>query len=148
MQASYGLPDNLRAVPAKPRNLRAPIDLVAFKRKLVKQPGAIVMAAPDEQITALGRQICECIDGDEALSRRAAIIQSVPDCGRRPVSRPAQARHRPVLLGHPALCRPVRPLLRRQFEPAQHPWGHTHPRNLPFMAAVSAMRCQPACQAL
>ena len=88
MLATYGQLDSLRAVPPKPQKLRDLSDLVALRRKLVEQCGALrklrcevgydaarqVGATKLEDLAArihdLDRRIRACIAADEGLAPR------------------------------------------------------------------------------
>ena len=148
MLATFGLLDNLRAVPPKAENLRDLSDLVALRRKLVEQRealrklrrevgcaaarevGATALEDLSARILDLDGRIRACLAADEGLARRAAIVQSVPGCG------PGCAA---------GLCADMPELGagRRRIR-----GGRRYPRNLLYMAAVAASRCNPVCKAL
>ncbi len=121
MLARFGLLDSLETTPPQPANLCLLSDLLALRRKLVEQLGALrklcaelapeAAACPAATLEACQadsadchRRMRVCIAADAALSRRAAIIQSIPG-------------------------------------------GRAQPRHLLYMAALSAVRCEPAAKA-
>ena len=171
MLAAYGLLDNLRSVPPKPDKLNALSDLVALRRKLVKHREALrklqgeldceaareigneALADLQARIRDLDRQLQVCIADDEGLARRAAIVQSVPGCGPAcaaalcadmPELGAIDRRQAAALLGvAPYDCQSGGRDGRRHVR-----GGRQYPRNLLYMAAVTAIRCNPACKAL
>ena len=171
MLASYALLDNHRAVPPKPEKLRALSDLLVIRRKLVeqraalrkvsgelgcdaaRQAGAPVIAAIDCQVRDLDRQIQQCLADDEGLARRAAIVQSIPGCGPgtaaslcadMPELGALDRRQAAALIGlAPFAADSGGSSGRRRIH-----GGRQHPRNVLFMAATAAIRCNASCQAL
>ncbi len=98
MLARFGLLDSLETSPPQPANLCLLSDLLALRRKLVEQLGALrklcaelapeAAACPAATLEACQadsadchRRMRVCIAADAALSRRAAIIQSIPGFG-------------------------------------------------------------------
>ena len=86
--ARFGLLDDLAATPPRAENLRQLSDLLALRRKLLDQLGALrkLRAELDPQTTecsAAAREAHQAgIAADAVLSRRADSIGSVPGCGR------------------------------------------------------------------
>ncbi len=169
--AAYGQLDNLRSVPPKPAQLSDLSDLVALRRQLVgqreglrklqreigceaaRQVGATALADLDARIRELDRRVSECLAADESLARRAAILQSVPGCGPvcaaglcadMPQLGTLQRRQAAALLG----VAPYDNQSGASDGPRRIRGGRRYPRNLLYMAAVSAIRCHAACQAL
>ena len=171
MLATYGQLDNLRAVPPKAENLRDLSDLVALRRKLVEQRealrklrrevgcaaarevGATALEDLSARILDLDGRIRTCLAADEGLARRAAIVQSVPGCGPgcaaglcadMPELGTISRRQAAALLGvAPYDNESGGSAGRRRIR-----GGRRYPRNLLYMAAVGASRCNPACKAL
>ena len=98
MLARFGLLDGLEATPPQPHNLQLLNDLLALRRKLLEQLGALrklaaeldpeaagclgtTLKALQADIAACDRRMRHCIAADAALSRRDAIIQSIPGFG-------------------------------------------------------------------
>ncbi len=98
MLARFGLLDGLEASPPQPRNLQLLSDLLALRRKLVEQLGALrklcaeldpeaagcpgtTLAAFQSDIADCDRRMRQCIAADAELTRRDASIQSIPGCG-------------------------------------------------------------------
>ncbi len=140
MLARFGLLDDLEATPPQPRNLQLLSDLLALRRKLLEQLGALrklcaelgpdIVGCPAATLEALqadiegcDRRMRTCIAADAALSRRDAIIQSVPGCG------PVNAA---------CLCADMPELGRL---------GRAQPRHLLYMAAMGAIRWEPSSKA-
>ena len=166
--ARYGLLDSLESTPPVPGNLRRLSDLLALRRKLVAQRdalrklsaevscddlGASVVQAFDAAIRQADAAIQAAIDADEALSRRAAIIRSVPGFG--PLNAASLCADMPELgaIGRrqAASLMGVAPFDNQsgQFQGTRRcRGGRAHPRRLLYMAAVAAIRCHPGCKAL
>ena len=163
MLARFGLLDNLEATPPQPRNLQHLSDWLALRRKLVEQLGALrklcaelapeAAGCPGATLDALQtdsadceRRMLTCIAADTALSRRAAIIRSIPGCG--PVTAACLCADMPELgtLGRrqAASLFGLAPFDR---DSGQHRGGRSQPRHLLYMAALSAVRCEPAAKA-
>ena len=98
MLARFGLLDGLEAIPPQPRNLQLLSDLLVLRRKLLKQLGALrklcaeldteaagcpgaTLEAFQSDIADCDRRMRQCIAADAALTRRDAIIQSIPGFG-------------------------------------------------------------------
>ena len=83
MLARFGLLDGLEALPPQPRNLQLLSDLLVLRRKLLKQLGALrkLCAEIDPEVAGCDRGMRQCIAADAGLSRRHAIIQSIPGFG-------------------------------------------------------------------
>ena len=168
MLARFGLLDGL-ATPPQPRNLQLLSDLLALRRKLVEQLGALrklcaelapeAAGCPGATLDALQtdsadceRRMLTCIAADTALSRRAASIRSIPGCG--PVTAACLCADMPELgtLGRrqAASLFGLAPFDR---DSGQHRGGRSirggraQPRHLLYMAALSAVRCEPAAKA-
>ena len=169
MLARFGLLDNLEATPPQPRNLQHLSDLLALRRKLVEQLGALrklcaelapeAAGCPGATLDALQtdsadceRRMLTCIAADTALSRRAAIIRSIPGCG--PVTAACLCADMPELgtLGRrqAASLFGLAPFDR---DSGQHRGcrsirgGRAQPRHLLSMAALSTVRCEPTAKA-
>ena len=169
MLARFGLLDNLEATPPQRQNLQLLSDLLALRRKLVDQLGALrklcaelapeaagcpgaTLAALQSDIASCERRMLACIAADAELSRRAAIIRSIPGCG--PVTAACLCADMPELgrLGRrqAASLFGLAPFDR---DSGQHRGGRSirggraHPRRLLYMAAMSAIRCEPASKA-
>ena len=169
MLARFGLLEGLESTPPLEHNLQLLSDLLALRRKLVEQlaalrklcaeldPEAAAGSAAAVQgmqaaIATCDRDMQSCIAADAALSRRAAVIQSIPGFG--PVNAACLCADMPEL-GQ---------LDRRQaaslfglapfdHDSGQHRGGRRirggrcQPRHLLFMAATSAIRYEPASKA-
>ena len=169
MRARFGLLDGLEATPPQPHNLQLLSDLLALRRKLLKQFGALRKLCAELDPEAAGcpgatleafqadsadcdRRMCQCIAADTALSRRDAVIQSIPGCG--PVTAACLCADMPELgtLGRrqAASLFGLAPFDR---DSGQHRGGRSirggraQPRHLLSMAALSAVRCEPAAKA-
>ena len=169
MLARFGLLDGLEATPPQPQNLRRLSDLLALRRKLVDHLGALrkltaelgdeaatcpaaTLEALQADIQRCDRRMRACIAADAELSRRDAIIQSVPGCG--PVNAACLCANMPELgrLGRrqAASLFGLAPFDR---DSGQHRGGRSirggraQPRHLLYMAAVGAIRWEPASQA-
>ncbi len=169
MLARFGRLDNLEFTPPQPRNLRLLSDLLALRRKLVEQLDAPrkllveldpeVAAGPSGPLDSLqadiancDRRMRACIAADAVLSRRDAIIQSIPGFG--PVNAACLCADMPELgsLGRrqAASLFGLAPFDR---DSGQHRGarsirgGRAQPRHLLYMAALSAIRCEPSAQA-
>ena len=169
MLAQFGHLEGHEATPPQPHNLTLLRDLLALRRKLIEQLGALRKLAaelapeaagcPGATLNALPADIasCEqrmlaCIATDAALSRRAAIIQSVPGCG--PVTAACLCAEMPELgtldRRQVASLLGVAPFDR---DSGQHRGGRSicggraAPRHLLYMAAVASLRWNPSCKA-
>jgi len=169
MLAQFGLLGTLESTPPQQDNLRLLSDLLALRRKLVEQLGALrklcaelapqAAACPSDTLPALqadiascDRRMRDCIAADATLARRDAIIRSIPGFG--PVNAACLCADMPELgsLGRrqAASLFGLAPFDR---DSGQHRGGRSirggraQPRHLLFMAALSAIRCEPACQA-
>lgn len=143
--------------------------MLALRRKLVEQLGALrklcaelgseAAGCPSTTLEALqtniqdcDRRMRACIAADAELSRRDAIIQSIPGCG--PVNAACLCAEMPELgrLGRrqAAALFGVAPFDR---DSGQHRGGRSigggraQPRHLLYMAALTAVRCEPSCRA-
>ena len=169
MLARYGLLDGLEGSPPPSRNLVLLSDLLALRRKLVEQLAALRKLRDEldpelrggadpaadglrDAITDCDSRMRQCIAADAALARRAAIVESIPGFG--PVNAACLCADMPELGS----------LDRRQaaslfgiapfdadsgsHRGARHVrGGRAAPRTLLFMAATTAIRCDPACKA-
>ena len=169
MLARFGLLDGLEATPPQPHNLQLLSDVLALLRKLLKQLGALrklcaeldpeVAGCPGATLEAFqaasadcDRRMRQCIAADTALSRRDASIQSIPGCG--PVNAACLCADMPELgtLGRrkAAALFGLAPFDR---DSGQHRGGRSirggraQPRHLLYMAALTAIRWEPASQA-
>ena len=151
------------------RNLRLLSDLLACRRKLAQQLAALcklraelapdAAACSDPVLDAMlsARADCDarmqaCIAADAALSRRAAIIRSIPGFG--PVNAACLCADMPELGDLPrrqaAALFGVAPFDRdpgHSCAGRRIRGGRVHPRNLLYMAATSAIRCKPVSKA-
>ena len=169
MLARYGLLKDLDCTPPKPHKLRLLSDLLALRRKLVEQLGALRKlraeldpdAAPacDPAVNAIASAIADldarmqaCIASDPTLARRAAIIRSIPGfgpvnaaclCADMPELGSLDRRQAAALFGLAPFDNDS-----GQNSAGRHiRGGRALPRNLLYMAATSAIRCDPATQA-
>ncbi len=169
MLASFGLLAGLEGTPPQPHNLKLLSDLLVLRRKLVEQLGALrklcaeldpaaascpcaTLAAGQTDIAECDRRMRECIAADAALSRRDAVIQSIPGFG--PVNAACLCAAMPELgsLGRrkAAALFGIAPFDR---DSGQHRGGRSirggraQPRQLLYMAALSAIRCEPSSKA-
>ena len=169
MRARFGLLDGLEATPPQPHNLQLLSDLLALRRKLLKQLGALRKVCAELDPEAAGcpgatleafqadsadcdRRMRQCIAADTALSRRDASIQSIPGCG--PVNAACLCADMPELgtLGRrqAAALFGLAPFDR---DSGQHRGsrsirgGRAQPRPLLYMAALTAIRWEPASKA-
>ena len=169
MLARFGLLDDLESTPPQATNLCRLSDLLALHRKLVEHLGALrklcaeldpeAAACPSATLDALqadiadcDRRMRDCIAADAVLSRRDAIIQSIPGFG--PVNAACLCADMPELgsLGRrqAASLLGLAPFDR---DSGQHHGGRSirggraEPRHLLFMAATSAVRYEPASKA-
>ena len=169
MLARFGHLDGLEPTRPQPLNLILLSDLLALRRKLVEQRGALrklcaglapeasgclgtTLDALQADIAACEQRMLACILADAALSRRSAIIRSVPGCG--PVTATYLCADMPELdsLGRrqAAALLGLAPFDR---DSGQHHGGRrirggrAHPRHLLYMAAISAIRCESASKA-
>ena len=169
MLARFGQLDNLAPTPPQSRNLRQLSDLLALRRKLVEQLNALrklcaeldpeAAACPSDTLAALQSNIasCEtrmraCIAADATLARRDAIIQSIPGFG--PLNAACLCADMPELgsLGRrqAASLMGLAPFDRDSGQRRggrSIRGGRAQPRHLLYMAALSAIRYEPACQA-
>ena len=169
MLARFGQLDSLPATPPQQRNLQQLSDLLALRRKLLEHLGALrklcselgteAAACPTASRKALqadlarcDQRMLACIADDDALARRAEIIQSVPGCG--PVTAACLCAELPELgtLGRrqAAALLGVAPFDcdSGQRRGSRHiRGGRAHPRHVLYMATTSAIRWEPACQA-
>ena len=111
------------------------------------------MQALVTEIRRLDVELQAALDADETLARRAAIIRSIPGfgplnaaslCADMPELGTIGRRQAAALIG-------VAPFDNQsgQFQGTRRcRGGRAHPRNLLYMAAVSAVRCHAACKAL
>ena len=169
MLARFGLLDGLATTAPQEPNLQLLRDLLALRRKLVRQldalrklcaelapeladgPAATLQAMQDD-IAACDQRMLDCIAADADLARRAEIIQSVPGCGaitaaclcaERPELGTLQRRQAAALLG----------LAPFDHDSGQHRGsrciggGRAQPRHVLYMAALSAVRWEPGCKA-
>ena len=169
MLARFGLLQDLGPAPPQARNLRQLSDLLAVRRKLVEVRGALrkLCAEVDSQTAARAsasldslqadiadcdRQMRDCIAADPALSRRDAIIRSIPGfgpvnaaclCAAMPELGSIGRRKAASLLGLAPFDRDSG--LHRGRRSIRG--GRAQPRHLLYMAALSAIRCEPASQA-
>ena len=168
MLARFGLLDDLESTPPQPDILYRLSDLLALRRKLVEHLGALrklcaeldpeAAACPSATLDALqadiadcDRRMRDCIAADTVLSRRDAIIQSIPGFG--PVNAACLCAGMPELgsLGRrqAASLLGLAPFDR---DSGQHRGarsirgGRAQPRHLLYMAALSAIRCEPSSQ--
>ena len=151
------------------KNDRVDASMLALRRKLVEQLGALrklcaelapeaaacpaaTLEACQADIADCDRRMRVCIAADAALSRRAAIIQSIPGFG--PLNAACLCADMPELgtLGRrqAASLLGLAPFDRNS---GQHRGGRSirggraQPRHLLYMAALSAVRCEPAAKA-
>ena len=154
----------------KARNLQELSDLVAARRNLVGHRQSLRKSASEfcaAAASSLEPVIAECsgnireleakmqalIADDEALRRRAAIIQSVPGCGfvnaaslcaDLPELGTVSARKAAALIGvAPYDCDSGTSQGRRRIR-----GGREHPRHLLYMAATAAIRWNPDLKAV
>ena len=169
MLARFGLLADLKASPPKVGNLQRLSNLLTVRRQLVKQRDALrklcaavglpaadrpgrTLRAIQADIALCDRRMRECIAADAGLTRRDAIIQSVPGCG--PVNSACLCADMPELgtLGRrkAASLLGVAPYDRDsgQFRGGRRiRGGRAQPRHLPCMAALSAIRWEPSSEA-
>ena len=146
MLARFGLLDGLEGTPPRSRNLLLLGDLLALRGKLVEQLAAL-RKLRDELDPGLAAGAGPALDG-----LRAAIIESVPGCG--PVNAACLCAGMPELGGldrrraaslfgiAPFACDSGRVRGGRRIR-----GGRSQPRCLLYMAAVSAIRCEPRSKA-
>ena len=169
MLARFGLLDDLEATPPQPGNLQQLSDLLALRRKLVEQLGALrklcaelgpaaagcprsTLEALQADIQGCDRRMRACIAADAALSRRDAIIQSIPGFG--PVNAACLCADMPELgrLGRrkAASLFGIAPFDRDsgKHRGGRHiRGGRAQPRHLLYMAALVAVRWEPSSKA-
>ena len=169
MLARFGLLDDLAATPPRAENLQQLSDLLALRRKLLDQLGALrkLCAELDPQaarcsaatidalqagIAACERHMLECVAADAVLSRRADIIASVPGCGRltaaclcadMPELGTLGRRQAASLLGLAPYDRDSG----RHMGGRRIRGGRAHPRRVLYLAALTAIRWEPDSQA-
>ncbi len=166
MLARYGLLSGLAGTPPKAPLLHRLNDLIAIRRKHVAQRAAQLklhsqldadtageLGDPliqlfDELIGKADTALQACIASDPELARRAASIRSIPGfgpanaaslCADMPELGSLDRRQAAALIG-------VAPYDRDsgQSSGGRHiQGGRQHPRNLLYMAATSAIRCNP-----
>ncbi|MCY4533973.1 MAG: transposase [Bryobacterales bacterium] len=165
MLARFGQLGGLEAPLPPPRNLTLLSDLLAVRRKLgalrklVAQLAREAAGCPAASLAALQADIasCEhrmlaCIAADPALSRRTAIIQSVPGCG--PVTAACLCAEMPELgtldrrqvaslLGLAPFDRDSGQLRGGRSIRG----GRAKPRHLLYMTALAAIRWNPGSKA-
>ena len=165
----FGLLDDLQATPPQPGNLQQLSDLLALRRKLVEQLGALrklcvevgpataacasaTLEALSTDIANCDRRMRACIAADAELSRRDAIIQSIPGFG--PVNAACLCADMPELgrLGRrkAASLFGIAPFDRDsgQHRGSRHICGgRAQPRHLLYMAALVAVRWEPSSKA-
>ena len=166
MLAHYARLESVKGTAPKPASLQTLADWLATRRKLVAQQAALrkhvaeigpeadrVLASLLEGFAASIQQVDAemqaCIAADPGLQRRCEIIQSVPGCGPLnaaslcadlPELGRASRREAAALLGvAPYDCDSGQHRGRRRIA-----GGRRHPRDLLYMAATSAVRCNPA----
>ena len=155
MLARFGLLEGLEGTPPRSRNLLLLGDLLALRGKLVEQLAAGVGPVLDGLRAAIAdcdRRMRDCIAADPELARRAAIIASVPGCGPvhaaclcagMPELGDLDRRRAASLFGiAPFACDSGRVRGGRRIR-----GGRSQPRCLLYMAAVSAIRCEPRSKA-
>ena len=169
MLARFGCLEGLEPTPPQPRNLVLLSDLLAVRRKLVTQLGALrklvaelapeaadcpaaTLDALQADIAACEQRMLACIAADAALSRRSAIIQSVPGCG--PVTAACLCAEMPELgtldRRQVASLLGVAPFDR---DSGQHRGGRSirggraTPRHVLYMTALAAIRWNPGAKA-
>ena len=169
MLARFGLLEDLESTPPLPANLLRLSDLLALRRKLVEQLGtlrklcaeldpdaaACTAATRDALQAAIAdcdRRMRDCIAADAVLARRDAIIQSIPGCG--PVNAACLCADMPELgsLGRrqAASLLGLAPFDRDSGQRRggrSIRGGRAQPRHLLYMAALSAVRCEPSAAA-
>ena len=163
MLARFGLVDGLEGTPSRPRNLLLLGDLLALRGKLVEQlaalrrlrdeldPGLAAGAGPAldglrAAIADCDRRMRDCIAADPELARSAAVIESVPGLG--PVNAACLCAGMPELGGldrrRAASLFGIAPFA---CDSGRVRGGRSQPRCLLYMAAVSAIRCEPRSKA-
>ena len=169
MLARFGQLDSLVATPPQDDNLQLLSDLLAARRKLVIQLGALrklrAELAPEAaaciadscnglqaDISSCEQRMLTCIAADAALARRAEIIQAVPGCG--PVTAACLCAEMPELgtIGRRQAAALLGLAPFDQDSGKQHGrrsirGGRAQPRHSRYMAALSATRWEPACKA-
>ena len=169
MLARFGLLDGFESTSPQPRNLSLLSDLLALRRKLLEQLGALrkllaeldpeaapcpaaTLDALQADIAACDRRLRDCIAADAELSRRDAIIQSIPGFG--PLNAACLCADMPELgrLGRrqPASLFGLAPFdcdsgQRRGGRSIRA--GRAQPRHLLYMAALAAVRFEPSSKA-
>ncbi len=151
MLARYGLLDGLDSTPPKAANLRLLSDLLAELDPAAARAGALACDGLAAAIDNLDVRMQACIAADPALSRRAGIVRSIPGFG--PVNAACLCADMPELgdldRRRAAALFGVAPFDRDsgQHCGGRHIQGGRMPaRNLLYMAATSAIRCDPALQ--
>ena len=140
--------------------------MLVLRRKLVEQLGTLrklcaeldpavascpsaTLAACQTDIAECDRRMRECIAAAAALSRRDAVIQSIPGFG--PVNAACLCAAMPELgsLGRrkAAALFGIAPFDRDSGQPRGGRCIRAQPRQLLYMAALSAIRCEPSSKA-
>ncbi len=159
MLARFGLLDGFESTSPQPRNLSLLSDLLALRRKLLAELDpeaapcpAATLDALQADIAACDRRLRDCIAADAELSRRDAIIQSIPGCG--PVNAACLCADMPELgtLGRrqAASLFGLAPFDRDSGQRRggrSIRGGRAQPRHLLYMAALAAVRFEPSSKA-
>ncbi len=165
MLARYACLDHLQSVAPKPANQQALGDLLALRRKLVEQgaawrkhasatagPAADLLQPLLDRFAPKVREVDAAvqagIDADPGLRRRSEIIRSVPGCG--PLTAASLCAELPELgSATPAAAAALAGLAPYACDSGGHHGrrrirgGRQHPRKVLYMAATSAIRCNP-----
>ncbi len=165
-QAKSARIDGLEGTAPRPQSQRALGDLLALRRKLVEQRDALRKHASETGSTAASLldsllehfatkiqqaddAIQASIETDPALCRRSETIRSVPGCG--PLTAASLCAELPELgSATPAEAAALAGLAPYACDSGGHHGrrrirgGCQHPRKLLYMAATSAIRCNPA----
>lgn len=166
MLARFGRLDGLQSTPPPSRNLVLLSDLLALRRKLVEQLAALrklrdeldpeLRGGADAAVDGMRDAIADCdgrmracIAADAELARRAAIVESIPGFG--PVNAACLCADMPELgrldRRQAASLFGIAPFDADSggHRGARHVrGGRAAPRALLFMAATTAIRCDPA----
>ncbi len=169
MLARYARLDGLAGSSPKPASLQVLADWLALRRKLVGQRDALRKHAAElggeaakllaPLLKAFAGKIREadaalqaCIQADPALRRRCEILRSVPGCG--PLNAASLCADLPELgSARPGESAALAGLAPYDSDSGGHHGrrsirgGRQHPRNLLYMAALSAIRWNPDLQA-
>ena len=166
MLARFGLLNGLQPTPPRPHNLRLLSDLLVLRRNLVEKLGTLrklcaeldpeaagclstTLGALQADIEACDRRMRACIAADAELCRRDAIIQSIPGCA--PVNAACLCAAMPELGRRKAAA--LFGLAPFDRDSGLHrdgrsiSGGRAQPRHLRYMAALTAVRCEPSCRA-